>query len=105
VPAIRLSPRDPAIGSCYYLIGTVHLLQSHTREAIDWLEKARSVVPAVAFPRNSFASAYALIGETKRAAGELAEVRKLDPGSLFSSIARLQAFPVSGTPALRRPAK
>ena len=25
--AIRLSPRDPHIGSWYYLIGTVHLLQ------------------------------------------------------------------------------
>src|SRR6516165_4766381 len=40
--AIRLSPRDPWIGHLYYLIGTVYLLQSHTDEAIVWLEKARS---------------------------------------------------------------
>jgi len=101
--AIRLSPRDPAIGSCYYLIGTVHLLQSHTREAIDWLEKARSAMPAVAFQRSRLASAYALIGETRRAAGELAEARKLDPGELFSSIARLRAFPGAwwGVPKIR----
>ncbi len=31
---IRLSPRDPGIGYCYGLIGTVHLLQSRTDEAI-----------------------------------------------------------------------
>jgi len=51
--AIRLSPRDPGMGSRYILIGTVHLLQSRTDEAIVWLEKARSAVPA---PR-SFAAA------------------------------------------------
>jgi adenylate cyclase len=39
---IRLSPRDPFIGSWYNRIGLVHLLQSRTDEAIIWLEKARS---------------------------------------------------------------
>ena len=34
--AIRLSPRDRATGHRYYLIGTVHLLQSRTDEAIPW---------------------------------------------------------------------
>jgi hypothetical protein len=37
--AIRLSPRDPAIGWCYHMIGTVHLLQSDIDEAIVWFEK------------------------------------------------------------------
>src|SRR5215813_9021582 len=32
----RLSPRDPGIGHSYYLIGTVHLLQSNLDEAIVW---------------------------------------------------------------------
>jgi len=44
--AIRLSPRDPGMGSRYILIGTVHLLQSCTDEAIVWLKKARGAVPA-----------------------------------------------------------
>jgi len=52
--AIRLSPRDPWIGHLYYLIGTVYLLQSHTDEAIVWLEKARSHAyptdPSVSLP-------------------------------------------------------
>jgi tetratricopeptide (TPR) repeat protein len=40
------APRDPAIGFRYFLIGAVHLLQSRTDEAIVWLEKARSAIPA-----------------------------------------------------------
>ena len=38
--AIRLSPRDPAIGLWYWQIGMVHMLQSRTDEAIVWFEKA-----------------------------------------------------------------
>ena len=44
--AIRLSPRDPGIGNSYLAIGSVHLLQSRTDEAIIWLEKARNHHPA-----------------------------------------------------------
>jgi adenylate cyclase len=101
--AIRLSPRDPLTGYCYYLIGTVHLLQSHTEEAIVWFEKARSEMPALPFPRSRLAAAYALRGETERAAAELAEARRLDGGDLFSSIARLKAFPGAwqGVPKIR----
>jgi tetratricopeptide (TPR) repeat protein len=101
--AIRLSPRDPGIGQCYYLIGTVHLLQSHTDEAILWFERARSAMPAAPFPRSRLASAYALRGETERAAAELAEARRLDGGDLFSSIARLKAHPGAwlGVPKIR----
>ena len=91
--AIRLSPRDPHIGACYHLIGTVHLLQSHPDEAIIWLEKTRSVMPAAPFPRSRLAAAYALRGETERATAELAEARGLAVDGRFSSLARLKAFP------------
>jgi adenylate cyclase len=94
--AIRLSPRDPHIGTWYYLIGTVHLLQSRTDEAIVWFEKARSAMPTAPFHHNRLAAAYALRGETERAAAELAESRRLDGGDLFSSIAHLKAFPGGG---------
>jgi len=43
--AIRLSPRDPNIDLRYFLIGTVHLLQSRVEAAIVWLEKARTANP------------------------------------------------------------
>jgi TolB-like protein/Tfp pilus assembly protein PilF len=89
--AIRLSPRDPSIGYFYSLIGTVHLLQSHIEEAIVWFERVRSDIPAHPFVRSRLASAYALRGETERAAVELAEARRLSGGDLFASVARLKA--------------
>src|SRR5437763_15289400 len=88
--AIRLSPRDPCIGWWYLLIGTVHLLQSRTDEAIVWLEKARSALPSVPVFHSRLASAYALRGEIERAAAEFAEARRLGREGSFSSIARLR---------------
>ena len=89
--AIRLSPREPRIGWWYMVIGTVHLLQSRIDDAVVWLEKARSDLPAATDIRSRLASAYALRGETERAAAELVEVRRLSGGDLFSSIAQLKA--------------
>ena len=101
--AIRLSPRDSYIGYPYFVIGTVHLLQSRTDEAIVWLEKARIAMPAVPIVRSGLASAYALRGETKRAAAELAEARRFNGGDLFSSIAKMKASPGGwrGMPKIR----
>jgi adenylate cyclase len=102
--AIPLYPRDPRIGWCYMVIGTVHLLQSRTDDAIVWLEKARSNLPAAVDVRSRLAAAYALRGDTERAAAELGEARKLSVGDLFSSIVHLKAGGVYsgwGVPATR----
>jgi adenylate cyclase len=101
--AIRLSPRDPLIGSFYNMIGTLHLLHSHTDEAIVWLEKACNASPGVPITRSRLAAAYALRGETERAAAELAEARRLSGGDLFSSIAHVKSYPGvwSGVPKTR----
>ena len=99
--AIRLSPREPRIGWWYRAIGEVHLLQSRINEAIVWLEKARSDIPAASSVRSFLASAYALKGETERAAAELAEARRLSGEDRFSSIARLNAVPKWGVPEIR----
>ena len=88
--AIRLSPCDPGIGYSYLLIGRVHLLQSRTDEAIVWLEKGCSAIPAVPFHHSWLASAYALKGETERAAAELAETQRLASDGSFSSITRVK---------------
>ena len=91
--AIRLSPRDPQIAIMYYRIGEVHLLQSRIDEAIASLGKAHSANLELPYIHAFLASAYALRGETERAAAELAEARRLDGGELFSSIAHLKAPP------------
>jgi predicted Zn-dependent protease len=98
--AILLSPREPRIGWWHLVIGTVHLLQSRVDEAIVWLEKARSSVPAAADVRSRLAAAYALNGETDRAVAELAEARRLN-GDLFSSIAHVKAGQPWGAPRTR----
>jgi TolB-like protein/Flp pilus assembly protein TadD len=99
--AIRLNPRAPSIGWYYLSIGVAHLLQSRTDEAIVWLEKARSAVPAAPDIRSRLASAYALRGETARAAAELAEARRLSRDDRYSSLARLKATRYWGVPKTR----
>jgi TolB-like protein/class 3 adenylate cyclase/Tfp pilus assembly protein PilF len=84
--AIRLSPRDPSIGSWFGRIGLVHLLQSRTDKAIIWLERARNADPALPYVRSRLASAYALNGELERAVLELAEARNLTGDNRYSSL-------------------
>ena len=86
--AIRLSPHDSQLGVWSYQIGLAHLLQSHTEEAIMWLEKARNHTPAHSIIRADLAAAYGFAGETERAGAELAEARRLSPVDRYSSIAR-----------------
>jgi tetratricopeptide (TPR) repeat protein len=99
--AIRLSPRDPVIGTLYMRIGRVHLLQSRTEEAILWLEKSRLANPAHPLSHADLASAYALKGKNERAADELAEARRLSADDRFSSLARLRAVGYWGVPKIR----
>jgi adenylate cyclase len=95
--AIRLSPRDPAIGFWYGTIGFVYLLQSRLDEAIFWLEKARSALPGL--PHYYLISAYALRGDTERAAAELAEARRLSADH-YPSISRVKAVHDFGVPKI-----
>jgi adenylate cyclase len=99
--AIRLSPHDYNICDFYKRIGLVHLLRSRTDEAIIWFERARSANPAPADIHAQLASAYALKGESERAAAELAEARRLTRDDRYSSIARLQAVGYFGVPKVR----
>jgi TolB-like protein/Tfp pilus assembly protein PilF len=98
---IRLSPRDPYTGISYARIGVVHLLQSRTDEAIVWLEKARNAIPARPFTRATLAAAYALKGDTERAAAELTEAQRLGRDGRYSSIAGLRAVGYFGVPRIR----
>jgi len=99
--AIRLSPHNPYNGNYFASIGTVHLLQSRSDEAIAWFEKARSANPKLLSVHLNLAAAYGLKGETERAATELAEVRRLSLDDRHSSIARLKANGYWGVPKVR----
>jgi tetratricopeptide (TPR) repeat protein len=98
--AIRLSPRDPQIGLFYCRIGSAHLLQSRTGEALLWYERARNATPAHPQFRTFVASAAALLGDTERAAAELAEARRLVGDERYASIARIRAGPSWGVPEI-----
>jgi tetratricopeptide (TPR) repeat protein len=99
--AIRLSPRDGALGFWYTQIGRTHLLLSRTDEAILALEKARSASPAHPAVRAYLASSYGLKGEAERAATELDEARRLSGDDRYSSITRLRAIGNFGVPKVR----
>jgi tetratricopeptide (TPR) repeat protein len=75
---------------CSY--GQAYLLQSRIDEAILWYEKARAASPARWHVHAYLASAFALKGETERAADELAKAKTLVSDDRFSSIARLKAI-------------
>ena len=70
-------------------------------EAIVWLEKARSAVPAASLVHGWLASAYASKGETERAAAELAEARRLAGDDRYTSIASVKASSTWGTSKTR----
>jgi len=85
--ALRLNPRGPIVGTLYTRIGTVHLLQSRTDEAIVWFKKALLPARPAASLRDVhlfLASAYALKDEPQRAAFELAEAQRLSGGDTLS---------------------
>ena len=77
----------------------MHLVQSRTDEAIVWLEKARSAIPAHPNARATLASAYALKGDTQRAAAALAEAKSLVGDDRYSSIAHPKAVGFYGATA------
>lgn len=86
--AIRLSPHGPGIPLWYGRVGVMQLLQSHTDNAIAWLEKASSENERLAFVHAYLAAGYALKGETKRAQAELAKAQKLSDA--YSSLTNVK---------------
>jgi TolB-like protein/class 3 adenylate cyclase/Tfp pilus assembly protein PilF len=86
--AIRLSPHEPGIAPWYGRVGVIHLLQSHTDEAIGWLEKANSENARLPFVHAYLAAAYALKGEAERARAELTEAQRLSKA--YSSLTSVE---------------
>jgi tetratricopeptide (TPR) repeat protein len=88
--AIRIGPRDPAIGFRYAMIGEVYQLQARPDNAIVWFEKARGTIATVPGLWAHLSSAHALRGDLATAVADLAEARRLSPNDGYWSIARLR---------------
>ena len=97
--AIRLSPRDPQLGFGIRGSGCASAAIAHRRG--DRLARKGAQRHARASDSRRLAAAYALKGETERAAAELAEARRLSSDDRFSSIARLKAVEYFGVPKIR----
>jgi adenylate cyclase len=58
--AIKLSPRDPALGGFYWIIGRAHFVSGDYSNAIVWLQKSVALRPNDWYNRLYLVSAYAL---------------------------------------------
>ncbi len=77
--AMRLSPRDPRMGTWLFYIGDAELEQGHYDAAIDELHKAIETGFRPYIPYAMLAAAYALDGKMDEAKSALAEARRLNP--------------------------
>jgi adenylate cyclase len=77
--AIRLSPREPTVGSVYASLGAQHLFLGHTEEAIHFERKARAENPRIWWIRLGLAGAFGLNGDIDDARAEIGEALKLKP--------------------------
>jgi adenylate cyclase len=99
--ALRLGPRDRWTAVWCSWNAQAYLLQSRTDEAISWLERARSVNPALPYVHAYLAAGYGLKGEPERAAAELAEARRLSGDDRYGSISRVRADGLWRVPKVR----
>jgi adenylate cyclase len=77
--AIRLSPRDPAIGFWHVDLGDAEINLGHFDAAIDEYRKALDMGLQAGFVHTNLASAYAQPGKMDEAKVELGEARRLNP--------------------------
>jgi TolB-like protein/Tfp pilus assembly protein PilF len=71
--AIKLSPRDPALGGFYWIIGRAYFYMGRYPDAIPWLQKSVSARPNMWYNRLHLVSAYALSNHTDEARSALNE--------------------------------
>ena len=98
--AIRLSPYGPGLAPWYGRLGVMQLLQSHTDDAISWLEKAKNENARLAFVHAYLAAAYALKGEAQRAHAALAEAQRLS--NAYSNLANVEKSTWYDNPEIRK---
>jgi adenylate cyclase len=92
--AMRLSPRDPAMGLFRTSLADAEMGLGHFDAAIDLLQKAIDAGYRSAFPYRELAAAYALKGKMEEAKTALAEALRQSPKLTVKSVARTNPYPV-----------
>jgi TolB-like protein len=77
--AMRLSPRDPAIGTFHAIVGDAEISLGHFGTAIDAYRKALDSGERGFFVHTNLAAAYAHADKMDEAKAELVEARRLNP--------------------------
>ena len=77
--AIRLSPRDPAIGTFHVIVGDAEISLGHFDAAIVAYRKATDLGFHVFFAYSNLSAAYVHAGKMDEAKAALAEARRLNP--------------------------
>jgi adenylate cyclase len=77
--AIRLSPRDPEVGTFHVIVGDAEINLGHLDAAIDAYRKAIDSGLHQFYVYTNIAAAYAHAGKTDEAKAALAEARRLNP--------------------------
>jgi adenylate cyclase len=93
--AIALSPRDPYIGTFYWIIGRAYFVMEDCNDAIAWLQRSVEVGPDLWFNRAYLLSAYALIGNAAMARTILADFGRLFRTSK-STLANMLSYEANG---------
>jgi DNA-binding SARP family transcriptional activator/TolB-like protein/Tfp pilus assembly protein PilF len=98
--AMRLSPKDPAIGTFYAIAGEAELELHHDDAAAGWFQRAIASQPRNPTGYLYLAATYALMGDRKNAAAYWGEFRtRSAPAAIDQLVGRLRADP--GTHPLR----
>ena len=92
--AMRLSPRDPAMGLFRTSLADAEMGLGHFDAAIDLLHQAIDAGYRSAFPYRELAAAYALKGKMDDAKTALAEALRQSPKLTVKSVARTNPYPV-----------
>lgn len=75
--AMELSPRDPSIGTFYWIMGRAYFYAGKYADAIPWLRRSVELRPADWFNRLFLVGAYALAGQPAEAKKGLAEFDRI----------------------------
>ena len=92
--AMRLSPRDPAMGLWRSSLGDAEIGLGHFDAAIDQFHQAIDSGYRSSYPYRELAAAYALEGKMDDAKTALAEALRFSPKLTVKSVARTNPFPV-----------